>query len=205
MFSGFMNAGSGSDPVMAEKNWFVACLVPMKRAEERLEFGRWRLQPRQLIGEVIQGFDPLVAARLILGERLLECATLGETGIERFGQVLSVDEGVADPLRRDRVLLVAGVADERPARAVGLAEVIRDAGGSDPFLLAFRLFSRSATLGAGLVDLMTFPFDVRTYLLELLARPDGGDERQAVVGREKAAPGTESPTYCSMSSASNPL
>jgi hypothetical protein len=24
MFSGFMNAGSGSDPVMAEKNWFVA-------------------------------------------------------------------------------------------------------------------------------------------------------------------------------------
>jgi hypothetical protein len=46
---------------------------------------------------------------------------LREAGIHGVRQELRVAEGVGHPERRDQVLVVAGVADERPAAAVGTA------------------------------------------------------------------------------------
>src|SRR5919198_1189063 len=49
---------------------------------------------------------------------------------ERLGQQLGIAERIADSLRRAGILVVAGVAHQRPARPVGLAEEVRQVRGT---------------------------------------------------------------------------
>src|SRR5262245_41318614 len=67
-----------------------------------------------------------VAGLLKLRHRLLEGTHTAERLVERGGAQLGVAERVADALRGDGVLVVAGVADERPSPAERLAEEVRN-------------------------------------------------------------------------------
>ena len=100
--------------------------------------------------------------------------------------MLRIDEGVADPLRRDRVLVVSGVADERPARAVRPTEVIGDAGRPEPLRFASCAPQPVRDGGCRLEHFPDVPLDVSAYLLESARGPQHRDERQAVVRREAA-------------------
>ena len=83
----------------------------------------------------------------------------GERVVERGGAQLGVAEGVVDALRGDEVLVVAGVADQRPAGAEGLAEVVRHRR-ADEALLAL---GRAHAVGEGrreLEHLEVVAFDV---------------------------------------------
>src|SRR6266542_3321642 len=58
----------------------------------------------------------------------------GEGLVQGGGAQLGVAEGVADALRGDRVLGVAGIADQRPAAPERLAEEVRHAATGEPLL-----------------------------------------------------------------------
>ena len=100
---------------------------------------------------------------------------------------LGVAKGVVDPLRRDRVLDVAGVADEHPARAVRLVEIVRQARAGEP-RFALRAVHPLGELGHELEHLREVALDVLLVRRELRVRPAPDDERQAVVGRHRREP-----------------
>ena len=91
-----------------------------------------------------------VARRLVVLERVVERRrVVAEPVDDGAGEQLGVAERVGEPVRADRVLEVAGVADERPAGTVGTADVagwppqVRAPRGGDR-----RGRSRSASSGA---------------------------------------------------------
>ena len=92
----------------------------------------------------------MVAARVILGERVAERAPPGPAIVQRRGQGLCIDERVADPLRRNRILVVSRVPDERPTRTERLTEIVGNAGRPEPLLFARRaLSSRVSSIAVG--------------------------------------------------------
>jgi hypothetical protein len=95
-------------------------LVAVHRPDELLHLGRRGLDLRELVGELVDRQRLLVPRPLIVGHRIVVGAAPREGVVERGRHRLCVAEGVGDPERGDRVLVVAGVADERPARAEGL-------------------------------------------------------------------------------------
>ena len=96
---------------------------------------------------------------LVVGHRVVERAPAAERLVEGGGAQLGVAERVADPLRGDRVLGVAGVADERPARAVRLAEEVAAGAAGEP-LLACRAANALGELGRELERLEVVGLDV---------------------------------------------
>ena len=85
---------------------------------------------------------------LVRGELLVEVPPPGQHPAERRRAQLRVAERVADALGGDRVLVVPGVADERPARPVRLAEEVRDRAAGEPLLARCAPRTRSANSGA---------------------------------------------------------
>src|SRR5207249_4840817 len=67
--------------------------------------------------------------------RLLERLAAGEASIDGLGEELAVPEGVGDPGGRSGILLVAGIADQRPSGAMWLAEVVVDWAADETLLL----------------------------------------------------------------------
>ena len=108
-----------------------------------------------------------------------------EDVVEGGGDPLGVEEGVGHALGGDRVLRVAGVADEHPPGAVGLAEEVRDGGRGeplDPCCAADPLGERRGELeGHEEVGL-----GVGLEGVGLGGRPADDDEGESVVGREGA-------------------
>ena len=111
-------------------------LVAGDRSEQLLRLGRRGLVD---LGEVerhlVHRHHVFVAGRLVGGHGVVVGAPFGERGVERIGEPFGVQERVGDALGGDRVQVVAGVADEGPARSVGLAEVAGEVtGGVEPLL-----------------------------------------------------------------------
>ncbi|HZL18125.1 MAG TPA: hypothetical protein VFG23_10300, partial [Polyangia bacterium] len=67
----------------------------------------------------------LVALLLVIGHCFVERARSGEGLVKCDHTAFDVAEGVVNPLRRDRVFVVARVAHERPARTERFPEKIR--------------------------------------------------------------------------------
>ena len=87
--------------------------------------------------ELVKRRHLLVSPPLILGESRIQRLPAGKTGVNGLRQRLGIAEGVADTLCRHRVLVVAGVADERPAGAVRLSEEVGYIAGAYDALFAF--------------------------------------------------------------------
>ena len=100
------------------------------------------------------------------------------------GAQLGVAERVADALRGDRILVVAGVADERPAGSVRLAEEVGH-GAAVEALLAGRAADPLGELGRELERLQVVGLDVGLVRRRLGGGPADDQQRQAVVGRER--------------------
>src|SRR5688572_25984176 len=100
--------------------------------------------------------------------------------------MLRIDEGVADPLRRDWILVVSGIADERPARPVRPTEVIWDTGRAEPLCFTSCAAQSVRDSGCRLEHLPDVPLDIGPYFLESAAGPQDRDEGLTVVGREAA-------------------
>ena len=101
--------------------------------------------------------------------------------MERGGKALGVAERVGDALRRDEVLVVAGIADQCPAGAKRLPEIVRHGSPDEPFFasggghpLHERRRQRART------QIVTL--DVRLVGLELSDRPADDDESQIIIG-----------------------
>jgi hypothetical protein len=132
----------------------------------------------------------LVARGLIVGHRLLEGAPAGIGLVQRPDAQLGVPEGVLDPLRRDEVLVVSGVAHQRPPRPEGLAEISRHGHAGEPFLAA-RPPKARREVRRQVDHLEEVAFDVRLVRLELRIpwkRRSGGWAVTAQV-RLRAVPG----------------
>ena len=119
-------------------------------------------------------------------QRVIERTPSRPAIVERRGESLRIDEGVADALRGDWILVVSSVADERPARTERLTEIIGDASRSDPFLFTPCVPQPSRDGRCRLEYFPDVPLDVRADLLKSAAGPQHGNERQAVVRREAA-------------------
>ena len=97
-------------------------------------------------------------------------------------QQFGVAEGVGNALGGDRVLVVAGIADERPAGTVRLAEEIRHRRAGKR-RLAFRAAHPFREFGREVEHLQEIALDVLLVGLEFRIRPAADDQRQAVVRR----------------------
>ena len=124
-FSGAKNSGAGSVPAMTLTKPSIASWLPCIAPMSCCISGGGRLDLREVAGELVDRQRLLVPGALVVGHRVVVGASLGERVVEGRRHRLGVTERVGDPERRDRVLVVAGVADERPPRAVGLEEEAR--------------------------------------------------------------------------------
>ena len=96
-----------------------------------------------------------------------------------------------DALRGDEVLVVAGIADQRPAGAEGLAEIVRDRGADEALLARRAARTRSANAGAISSVGEVVPSMSRLFGVELL---DGPAARSRASGRRSSAtPRTRGP------------
>src|SRR5438093_9653798 len=113
---------------------------------------------------------------VILRQRVLEWTSLRESGVQRFREVLAVDEGVGNALGCQWVLDVPSISNERPPRAVRLEEEVWDAG--CPYSLLFTSRALYSLLDARVrpVQLVDVPLDVGPDFLEPLAGPCTGDQ-----------------------------
>ena len=130
----------------------------------------------------------MVARLLVGGHRVLVRAAPGGDVVQGGGQQLGIAERVVDPHRRDRVLVVAGVADERPARAVRLAEPPRQLRRADELRLAPGAVHPLGELGDVLDGREEGRLDVRAVGPELLDGPGERDDGEVVVGRDGGPP-----------------
>ena len=120
---------------------------------------------------------------LVLAQRVVVAAAAVPGGVERAGAQLGVAEGVGDALGGDRVLGVAGVPDQRPARPVRCPEPVRHSFAHDPGFLPPAV--EPAAEGSG--DLaQVVALQVLFHLGRLGLRPGGEDQRQVVVGGDQA-------------------
>src|SRR5262249_48834691 len=94
-----------------------------------------------------------------------------------------VAEGVADALPRVGILVVAGVAHQRPAGAVRRAEEVGQVRRADEALFTpARLYPRSELGRAVRQDAAEGAVDVGAVRMEAVAGQAGGDAGEAVVG-----------------------
>jgi hypothetical protein len=77
-------------------------------------------------------------------------ARAGEPGVDRGGEQLRVAEGVADAEVEDRVLVVTGVADERPAGSIRAAVEVRQHAGLAEAVSALGRAGARSESGGGL-------------------------------------------------------
>jgi hypothetical protein len=101
-------------------------LIVAQGVEQLPHFGGW-IQGGELICKIVGWQCRLVPPLLIVGERGIERATTADSGVDRVGEQRRVAEGNADALRPDRILVVTGIAYQRPPgrRACGKCIVDR--------------------------------------------------------------------------------
>src|SRR5206468_2812127 len=90
----------------------------------------------EMRGELEHGSNTLVARGLVGSQELFQRTAAPQPCSERLREHRGIDECVTDALRRNRISVVARVADERPSFAIRPAEVTRHARRSVPALLA---------------------------------------------------------------------
>ncbi len=146
-FSGAKNSGAGQRAGHDAHEAVLRLLVALHRPDELLHLGRRRLELREVAGEFVDGQRLLVPGALVVGHRIVERAALGEGLVEGGGHGLGVAEGIRDPERRDRVLVVAGVSHESPSGPVRLAEVTREVSRAHETRLPLRAFDALGELG----------------------------------------------------------
>ena len=157
-------------------------LVAQQGPEELLHLGRRRLQAREVERAAKPPRGELVAALLIAGERRLELLAAREAVVDGSGQELGVAERVRDAEREDRVLVVAGVAHERPAVAEGAAEVVGQPGRATEAVAARGAADALGQPGGELERLQEIGLDVRADAMEVLIWPEGDRHHSSVVG-----------------------
>ena len=180
MFSGAKNSGGASVPAMTLTKSSIAAWLSLHRAEERLHLGLGRLERREVGGEPVHRQRLLVAGSLPRAHRVL--------GAECRRERLRVAERVGDPERRDRVLVVPGVADERPARAERRPELAGHVPGAGEARLPRGRTDPLRELGHELEGPHVGPLDVPAVGVELRLRPALHDAGEVVVGRQRRPP-----------------
>ncbi len=187
MFSGLKNSGMGSVPAWTLTKSSMACWLPATAPSSCCVSGGggW-----SSLGEVerhlVHRHHVFVARRLVGGHGVVVGAALGERGVEGVGEPLGVEERVGDALGGDRVQVVAGVADEGPARSVRLAEVAGEVARGVEALLARRPDrTRSPSAGSSVERSEEGAFDVAAGGVERVLRHTDDDEGEVVMGRER--------------------
>lgn len=185
-FSGAKNSGTGTVPATTPTKLGLR-LVAGERAEQLLQFLRWRLERGKLQGELVDRPRSLVSGRLVRRQCFVHRSPLGEAIIDRSRERLGVAERIADPHSADGVLVVGGVAYERPAVAEGPPEEVWRIGGAGEALLApggaYALSERRRVSEA-----REAAFDIGADILEGVALPHADEDRQAVVGHAGGEP-----------------
>jgi len=115
---------------MTRANSSIACWLPCTAPSSCCSSGGGS-RGGELGGELVHGQDLLVAGGLVGAHGGIKGAGTGEGLVQGGGAQLGVPEGVMHALGGDEVLVVAGIADQRPARPEGLAEVVRDCGADE--------------------------------------------------------------------------
>ena len=128
---------------------------------------------------------PGIAAVLVVGHRLRPWTGPGERVVERCRAQFGAEERIGHPVGGNRILQVARITNQRPARPVGLTEVVGRAAADHP------LFT-SCVCEAIAVDLADGPhvvlLEIGLHRAGLDARPRGQHHGEPIVGRECAEP-----------------
>ena len=158
--SGAKKRSAGTVPaIVPNRSSRSDCADVAERREQLLHQRRGRLQAREVDRALEAVGGLLVASLLVQGEVL--------AGVDRVGEQLGVAERVGDAEGDDRVLVVAGVADQRPAVAVRARG--RSWGGRPvPRKRSRRTAprTRSASSGACSNACRNVPLDVGAHLME---------------------------------------
>ena len=192
--SGLKNSGIGVEPAMRPRNREIWAGLPSRAVTRPSISGVGGVgDVGQAARELVHRQGGSVAGLLVAGQLGGEVTV--EAAVDGVGEEVGVPEGVGHPLRGDRVLVVAGVADEGPAGAAGLAEepltdgrpaeALDALAGVDPVGEVRHLGERLGEGGLGAV----------LVAVGLVGGHDLHHQRQAVVGGERheepARPGVQ--------------
>src|SRR3990172_7557018 len=163
----------------------VRCLTSVLaqgEAELHPHLRRRYLAAGELAGELVQGAGGVVGWGFVIREGFFERPAAGEAVVDGVCEVPGVAEGVADTEAGDEVAVVAGVADKRPAGAVGAAEEVALLGGADVAGLAAGVPHALGERGDELEVLAIVAVDIAAELVELIVGAADADAGEAVVG-----------------------
>src|SRR5262245_58324554 len=119
-----------------------------------------------------------------MGERFGDRTGAGEAGVYGVGDELGLLEGVDDSQSRDRVFVIAGVAQQRPAVAPRLPIEGGCRGGADESFFA-AAGAHEVALAVRVEGAERVAFDVLAKLVEALAPTARPNEGETVIGREE--------------------
>ena len=117
MLSSEKNSAGELTPAFALTKPSIAAWLPWMAPSKLLHVRRWGFERRQLRCHLVDGQDVLVPHPLVIAHGFVEGSVAGEDLSEPVGAQFGVPKRVADALRRDEVLVVSGVADQRPPNA----------------------------------------------------------------------------------------
>jgi hypothetical protein len=104
--------------------------------------------------------------------------------MHRIRQPFRGAEGIRYTLRQNRILVIAGVPDQRPAIPIGLAKEIRQVARRPDALDAGVAVEGLGEIADQAQSIRQVPFQARADCRQLVARKDGGCDGQPIVGRE---------------------
>lgn len=179
MFSSEKKAAAKIAPAMTLTRSFSAPCLLTRGLQELLHL-RQGCQGRHLGGELVHRRDPCVAFPVPCAHCVVEGLSTAEPLVDCLATPFGVVEGVGDALCGDRVLVVAGVADQRVAvtrRACGTSRVRRLPAAGPPAVLPPS--GRGRNLFERLVEVAG---DIGFERPGLGVRPAHDNHRQLIVG-----------------------
>ena len=108
--------------------WLPGCCTARAKLQDL--WWRWR-KGREPAGFLILRQCSAIAGFFVPGKRLVQRLAPVEAGVERLDEQLCIAEGIADTGGREGIFVIAGIADQRPARTVRLAEEVGQIAGPE--------------------------------------------------------------------------
>jgi hypothetical protein len=159
-------------------------LIVTQGGDELLHLGWGRLEGSELVRELVHRQCCLVPSLFIVGKRLFRWELSAKPGVKSLGEQFGIAEGVADALRRDRVLMVVGIAHQRPAGVVGFPEEEREVRSAQGTLATFAVAHSFGQLRREVQDPHEVAFDVGADLVKGVVGEEDNRQGLSVIGRQ---------------------
>src|SRR6266852_1666275 len=172
----------GRRPLGEAKEAVRLLLIPLQGRKELLPFRRERLHGGTLSIVLIEGQRSIVTLLFVAGQCFFHGSSTRQSCIDGLDEQFHITEGIDDALCCIGVLVIAGVADECPARSIGLAEEIGQISRAHKAPLLLALTDTLGKLWCEVKGLEEVPCNVGTDVMKLGDGPGYVNAGKLLVG-----------------------